>query len=60
MSKTPIGGRKCKSWRLKKKYYKFLRTFAIEALTETLEQLPKNLFEQALCYPAYDITRLFA
>ena len=59
MSRTPAGGHKRKSWRLKKKYAKWFNLIVQEVTIETLRNLPQGFLDSAFINSTYDITRIY-
>ena len=56
---TPVGGKKRKSWRLKKKYNKWFMELVQSFVTITLKEMPNELFMDTLSTQDYEIMRLY-
>ncbi|KKN79116.1 hypothetical protein LCGC14_0343040 [marine sediment metagenome] len=54
-----IGGRKCRSWRLKKKYNKWFDWCIEDLLKSTIEAITPGELEKMSSYQGYDFTRLW-
>lgn len=55
----PVGGKKHRSWRLKKKYNKWFQSWIHTFIRITLEEIPKEFFERMFDLEVYDFSRLY-
>ena len=54
---TPVGGKKRRSWRLKKKYNKWSMKIIQDFTTIALKEIPNKFFEDAFSIQDYCFTR---
>ena len=56
---TPVGGKKRRAWRLKKKYNKWFNAIISELVGITLQDIPQGVFEIAWSQQVYGFIRLY-